>query len=67
MLEVNTKREVLLVLLSEILFDLQFCYRSYEEPTTSLVPDVLECSGDVDLLGSLHHPVEDHVDEYVGP
>jgi hypothetical protein len=35
--------------------------------TAALVPDVLERGGNVDLLGAFHHPVEDHVDEYVCP
>ena len=33
----------------------------------SLISDVLQGGGDVDLLGALHHPVEDHVDEDIGP
>ena len=35
--------------------------------TCSLISDVLQGGGDVDLLGALHHPVEDHVDEDIGP
>ena len=35
--------------------------------TTSLIPDVLEGGSDVYLLGALVHPVEDHVDEDIGP
>ena len=34
--------------------------------TATLVPDVLKGGGDVDLLASLRHAVEDHVDEDVG-
>lgn len=35
--------------------------------TCSLISDVLQCGGDVNLLGSLHHPVKDHIDEDIGP
>ena len=35
--------------------------------TCSLVPDVLQRGGNINLLGSLGHPVEDHVYQDVGP
>ena len=35
-------------------------------PTASLVSDVFQGGGNVNLLGALVHAVEDHVDENVG-
>ena len=35
--------------------------------TASLVSDVLQRGRDVDLLGALVHPVENHVEEDIGP
>ena len=40
---------------------------SFNLLTCSLVSDMLQCGGNVDLLGALHHPVKDHVDEDIGP
>lgn len=44
-------------------FELLFC----GDGARALVTDVLECSGDVDLLGAFRHAVQYHVDEAVRP
>ena len=41
-------------------------YDDDDKLTAALVPDVLKGGGNVDLLASLRHAVEDHVDEDVG-
>jgi len=41
--------------------------RSRLNHSASLVSDVLQRGRDVDLLGALVHPVENHVEEDIGP